>query len=100
MITFIENWMIAVPKLTRTQKAKLTRARKKHYLTLKTIRAKVIERCFPEHIGHGHVSSDTLYEDGVFQYQHLWCGCDLILRITKTMFEDEYGKEYRDLSAA
>lgn len=81
-------------KLIRAIKARNTRARKKHFRTIKDLRAKIIAINFKNHDEHGFIAVDTHYYNDIFMCEYIWCGCNNKFKITKTMLEDIYGKEY------
>ena len=102
MVTNQEDleWVNPAPKLTRKQKAKLTRERKKHYKLMEDMRSKIITKYFAEHAKHSIIATDTRYLNSIFEAEDVYCDCKCILTITKKMFEEEYGREYKLILSA
>jgi hypothetical protein len=79
----------------RKEKSKATRKRRKHYKAIEQIRRFVIIEHFLEHAGHKIIATDTRYEDDVLMRDTINCDCGKTLELTKAMFDEENGKEYK-----
>lgn len=81
--------------LSPQTKAANTRARKKHYQYLNEMRAQIIYKHFPQHLGHNYLATDTRYESNVIQCEFIYCECQVMFKITKEMFnEANQGEDY------
>lgn len=97
MISYDDEWVNPelVVKLTSQQKAKLTRARRKHYETISNYRIQIISKHFSAHLEHSIRITDTLYKEDIFVGEENTCSCNEVLQVTKKMLEDIHGGEYK-----
>lgn len=88
------EWLKPKKSLSRKEKAKNTRIRKKHYKLIKEIKQEMIDKCYPKHSKHLYIIDDIKYKNNIFERELILCDCKEVLEITKKMIKENYGRAF------